>query len=128
MGLLLTSGGSAFGLIYATTGLATLTLTLRGPIVFSLGPQASVGLAGLALTTLGSFSAIVAQQLKPPQANVGASLVIWTNFVIILIGDILFYAGYVTATALLVGLVSAALTIASLVAITGRPRAGALSG
>jgi hypothetical protein len=125
LGLFLTSGGSAFGLIYATPNLAALTLTFRGQATFSLVPEASLGLAGLSLTALVSVAAIIVQQLKPPDVNVGAALIIWTNFVVNLIGDALFYSGYVNGSVLLIGLVSAALTIASLLSIASRPRAGA---
>lgn len=127
LGLFLTAGGSAFGLFFAAPALVGLSVTFRGLAAFSVGPQSSLGLAGLALTTLASFVAIIAQQLKPAQGNFGPTLIIWTNFVVILIGDVLFYFGYVEGTVLLVGLVSAALTIASLMTITGRPRANAFS-
>ena len=125
LGLFLTAGGSAFGLIYAAPNLSVLTITFRGQAIFSLVPEASLGLAGLSLTTLTSFTVIVLEQLKPPDVNVGAALIIWTNFVVTLIGDALFYSGYVQGTVLLIGLVSAALTIASLLSVAGRPRAGA---
>jgi hypothetical protein len=125
LGLLLTSGSSVFGLIYATPSLATLTITVRAPATFSLSPEASLGLAGLALSALGSLAAIIMNQLKPPGGQVGASLIIWANFVVLLLGDVLFYAGYLEGTTLLIGLVSAALTVVGLLIITGRPRAGA---
>jgi hypothetical protein len=128
LGLLLASGGSAFGLIYATPGLATLTYSFRGPVAFSLDPESSLGLAGLALTAFGSLAAIVMNQLRPPGSEVGASLIVWANFVVLLLGDVLFYAGYLEGTILLIGLVSAALTVVSLLIIAGRPRVGAASG
>ena len=127
LGLFLTAGGSAFGLFFAAPALVGLSVTFRGIAAFSVNPQSSLGLAGLSLTTLASFVAIIAHQLKPAQGNIGPTLIIWTNFVVILIGDVLFYFGYVGGTVLLVGLVSAALTIASLMTITSRPRAGAFS-
>ena len=128
LGLFLTAGGSTFGLFYAAPALVGLSVTFRGLAAFSLGPQSSLGLAGLSLTALASFVAIIAQQLKPLQgSNIGPTLIIWTNFAVILIGDTLFYFGYVEGTVLLVGLVSAALTMASLMTITSRPRAGAYS-
>lgn len=129
LGLFLTSGGSAFGLFYAAPDLVRFTVTFRGLAAFSLGAQDSLGLAGLSLTALVSFAAIIAQQLKPPEgSNIGASLIIWTNFVVVLIGDVLFYFAYVQGTVLLVGLVSAALTLAALMTIVGRPRASAFTG
>ena len=127
LGLFLTAGGSAFGIFFAAPALVGLSVTFRGLAAFSVGPQSSLGLAGLSLTALTSFVSIIAQQLKPAQANIGPTLIIWTNFVVILIGDVLFYFGYVEGTVLLVGLVSAALTMASLMSITSRPRAGAFS-
>jgi len=125
VGLLLASGGSAFGLIYAAPGLASLTLALRGPVTFSFSAESALGLAGLALTALGSLVAMMMGQLKPPGNNIGALLIIYTNLVVLLLGDVLFYLGYVAGTDLLVGLVSAGLTAATLLIIAGRPRTGA---
>lgn len=125
LGLLLTSGGSAFGLIYAAPDLATLTLALRAPVTFAISAEAAFGLAGLALTALGSLVAIMVGQLKPPGTNIGALLVIGTNLVVLVLGDVLFYLGYLAGTDILVGLVSAGLTTATLLVISGRPRAGA---
>jgi hypothetical protein len=122
LGLLLTSGGSAFGLIYAAPGLASLTFALRAPVSFSISPDAALGLAGLALTALGSLVAILMGQLKPSGNNIGALLIICTNLVVLGLGDVLFYLGYLGGTDLLIGLVSAGLTMATLIIISGRPR------
>jgi len=127
LGLLLTSGGSAFGLIYAAPGLASLTLALRVTMTFSISVEAALGLAGLALTALGSFVAILMGQLKPPGKDIGAVLITWTNLAVLVLGDVLFYLGYLAGTDILVGLVSAGLTTASLLVISSRPRAGAPS-
>ena len=122
LGQLLSAGGSAFGLIYGTTTLANLAVTLRGTITLSVSPEASLGLAALALSSFGSFSAIVVGQLRPPEGNVGVLLVFWTNFAVLLIGDILFYALQPSATTvLLVGLFSAALTACGLLVTVQRP-------
>jgi len=128
LGLLLASGGSAFGLIYAAPGLASLTLALRASVTFSISVESALGLAGLALTALGSLVAMLMGQLKPSGNNIGALLVIWTNLVVLLLGDVLFYLGYLAGTDILVGLVSAGLTTATLLIIAGRPRAGAPPG
>jgi hypothetical protein len=125
LGLLLTAGGSAFGIIYAAPNLASLTLALRAQVTFSISAEAALGLAGLALTALGSLVAILMGQLKPARNNIGALLVIGTNLVVLVLGDVLFYLGYLAGTDILVGLVSAGLTTASLLIIAGRPRAGA---
>jgi hypothetical protein len=125
LGLLLTAGGSVFGLIYAAPDLASLTLALRAQVTFSISAEAALGLAGLALTALGSLVAILMGQLKPPGNNIGALLIIGTNLVVLVLGDILFYLGYLAGTDILVGLVSAGLTTASLLIIAGRPRSGA---
>jgi hypothetical protein len=127
LGLLLASGGSAFGLIYAAPDLANLTFALRATVTFSISAEAALGLSGLALTALGSIAAILMGQLKPPGTNIGAALIVWTNLAVLMLGDVLFYAGYLAGTDILVGLVSAALTIASLLIISGRPRPGGLS-
>ena len=128
LGLLLASGGSAFGIIYAAPDLANLTFTLRAPVSFSISAEAAMGLAGLALTALGSFVAVLMGQLKPPGNNIGALLIIWTNLVVLILGDALFYLGYLGGTDILVGLVSAGLTTATLLIIAGRPRPGAPPG
>jgi len=125
LGLLLASGGSAFGLIYAAPDLASLTLALRGPVTFSISAEAAFGLAGLALTALGSLVSMIMGQLKPPGDNIGALLIIWTNLVVLVLGDILFYLGYLAGTDILVGSVSAGLTTATLLVVSGRPRADA---
>jgi hypothetical protein len=129
LGLFLTSGASAFGLFYAAPELVRFTVTFRGLAAFSMGAQDSLGLAGLSLSALVPFAAIISQQLKSSEgSNIGAALIIWTNFVVVLIGDVLFYFAYVQGTILLIGLVSATLTLAGLVTILGRPRVTAYSG
>ena len=110
-------------MIYAAPGLASLSLALRAPVTFSISAEAAFGLACFALTALGSLVAILMGQLKPPKNNIGAPLVIWTNLVVLVMGDVLFYLGYLAGTDILVGLVSAGLTTASLLIISGRPRA-----
>ena len=128
LGLLLSFGASAFGLIYVTPSLATLTIGLRASLTFSVGADNALGLAGLALTAFGSLAAIVISQLKTPRGGVGAALLVWTNLIVLAFGDALFYAGYTGGSALLVGLVSAALTVAILTVISGRGRAGTQPG
>jgi len=124
-GLLLSLGASAFGLIYVTPALASLTIGPRVTLTFSVGADNALGLAGLALTALGSLAAIVISQLKIPGGGIGPALLVWTNVIVLVFGDALFYGGYTGGSALLVGLVSAALTVAILTVISGRGRAGA---
>ena len=125
LGLLLTAGGSLFGLISATPSLATLALGFRGVVIYSASSQASLGLAALALTALGSFTGIFVAQLKPPGSNIGALVIIWTDFVVLLIGDALFYLGLLEATTvMLVGLATAVLTVVGLLVIVQRPLRG----
>ena len=128
LGLLLVLGASAFGLIYVTPALASLTIGLRATLTFSVGADNALGLAGLALTALGSLAAMVISQLKTSGGSIGAALLIWTNFIVLVFGDALFYGGYSGGSALLVGLVSAALTVAILMVISGRERAGVQPG
>ena len=82
----------------------------------------------MVLTVLGSLAAIVISQLKAPGSNIGAALLVWTDFIALVLGDVLFYGGYSGGTDVLVGLVSAALTVAVLMVISGRGRAGAQPG
>jgi hypothetical protein len=122
LGQLLCAGGSTFGLIYGTASLANLAVTFRGAIALTVSSEASLGLAGLALSSFGSFSTIIVGQLRPPEGNVGVLLVFWTNFAVLLIGDILFYALQPSATTvMLVGLFSAALTAGGLLVTAQRP-------
>jgi len=86
LGLLLALGASAFGLIYVTPDLASLTLGLHPTLTFSIGADAALGLAGLALTALGSLAAIVISQLKPSGDDIGATLLVWTNFIVLVLG------------------------------------------
>jgi hypothetical protein len=109
-------------MIYATPGLTVLTGIFRGGVVFTTGPEASLGLAGLALTGLGSFTAIIIAQVRSPDGSVGALLIFWTAFVVNLIGDALFYLLQPTGTTvLLVGVSSALLTTIGLFVIVQRP-------
>lgn len=128
LGLLLAVGASAFGLIYVTPALASLTIGPRANITFSVGVDNALGLAGLALTAFGSLAAIVISQLKTPGDGIGAALLVWTNVIVLVFGDALFYGGYSGGSDLLVGLVSAALTVAILMVVSGRGRAGAQPG
>ena len=124
LGLLLSLGASSFGLIYVTPALASLTIGPRATLTFSVGADAALGLAGMALTALGSLAAIVLSQLKSQGGGIGAALLVWTNLIVLAFGDALFYGGYTGGSDLLVGLVSAALTVAILMVISGRGRAG----
>lgn len=118
-------GASAFGLIYVTPALASLTIGPHATLTFSVGVDGALGLAGLALTAFGSLAAIVVSQLKIPGGGIGAALLVWTDVIVLVFGDALFYGGYSGGSDLLVGLVSAALTVVILMVISGRGRAGA---
>jgi len=122
LGLLLTAGGSLFGLTYGSPSLGTPIFTFRG-VVFAGSPEAALGLAGLALTTLGSFTAIVIGQFRRSSNNAGALLIIWTDFIVLLFGGILFYLYLPQAVeVMLIGLASAVLTVVGLMVIVNRPR------
>jgi hypothetical protein len=121
LGELFTAGGSLFGVAYSMLPLAVLTATFRGGVGFSTDAQAALGLAALVLTVFGSFAALIIGQLRASEADVGASLVFWTNFAVVLLGDVVFYWLQPSATAvMLVGLISAALTVAGLLVIAQR--------
>jgi hypothetical protein len=122
LGLLLTAGGSLFGLTYGSVSLGTPVFTFRG-VVFAGSPEAALGLASLALTALSSFTAIVIGQFRRSSNNAGALLIIWTDFIVILFGDILFYLYLPQAgEVMLIGLASAVLTAVGLMVIANRPR------
>lgn len=123
LGLLFAAGSSVFGLIYAAPNIAGFSLSIRGATI-TLAPEAALGLAGLALTTLGSFASIFVGQMKPSGNNLGAPVIIWTNLVVLLLGDALFYSGQTQATSvMLLGLSSAVLTVLGLLVIAQRPYA-----
>jgi hypothetical protein len=121
LGLLLTVGGAVFGLVYVLPALVTLHVTFGGVTGVSAGPQASLGLAGLSLSALGSLAAMIIGQLRPPGRGIGASLIIWTNLLVLVLGDVLFYLGETQDTAvLLFGVSSASLTVIGLWIISRR--------
>jgi hypothetical protein len=121
LGLLLSVGAALFGLVYVAPALVTLTVSFRGVAGFSASIQASVGLAGLALTALGSLGAMVIGQFKPAGAGLGGSIIIWTNFVVLALADMVFYLGETEDTVvLLFGAASAFLTIVGLLVISRR--------
>jgi hypothetical protein len=121
LGLLLSVGGAVFGIVYAAPSLMSLNLIFRGVTGVSAGPQASLGLAGLSITVLGSLAGIVVAQLKPPGGSLGAALIIWTNLIVLALGDILFYAGETQGTVvLLFGMATALLTTIGLWIISNR--------
>jgi hypothetical protein len=121
LGLLLNIGGAVFGIVYAAPVLVTLSLTFRGVTGASTGPQASLGLAGLSLTALGSLAAIIVAQHRPPGGSVGASLIIWTNLIVLALGDVLLYLGETQETIVfLFGMSTAVLTAIGLWIISGR--------
>ncbi len=121
LGLLLVAGGAIFGVAYGVPGMTTLSLTNRA-VGFHLDAEAAMGLSALVLAALTSFAAIVVGYLKPAGNNIGATIIIWTDFVVLLVGDVLFYLGYLDAPIiLLVGLASAVLTMIGLGVIVRRP-------
>ena len=111
LGQLLGAGAAFFGLVYESPNIFALAPTFRGVVIFSPSPEGAVGLAGLALAGLGSFVGIVLGQLRQADGDIGASLLFWVNFVVLLLGDAIFYALQPgAAVVMLVGLASAVLT------------------
>ena len=129
LGQLLSAGAAFFGLFYESPRLAALAFTLRGVVAASPSPEGAVGLAGLSVAGLGSFVGIVIGQLRQPDGNVGVSLLFWMDFVVLVLGDALFYALQpASVVVMLVGLISAALTGAGLMVALQRPQGRLLSG
>ncbi|MDG6957711.1 MAG: hypothetical protein JRN13_06650 [Nitrososphaerota archaeon] len=129
LGQLLSAGAAFFGLFYESPRLAALAFTLRGVVATSPSPEGAVGLAGLSVAGLGSFVGIVIGQLRQPDGNVGVSLLFWMGFVVLVLGDALFYALQpASVVVMLVGLISAALTGAGLMVALQRPQGRLLSG
>jgi hypothetical protein len=121
LGLLLSVGGAAFGIAYVAPSLLTLNVTFRGVAGFSAGPQASLGLAGLSVAALGSLAAMIIGQLRPSGGSAGASLIIWINLIVLVLGDLLFYLNGIQETVvLLFGVSSAFLTVIALWIISRR--------
>lgn len=112
LGQFLSAGAAFFGLLYLSPRLSVLAVTLRGVAISSPPPEAAVGLAGLALAGLGAFAGIILGRSGRADGDIGVSLLFWVNFVVLLIGDSLFYAVQppAAATVMLVGLASAVLT------------------
>lgn len=121
LGLFLTAGASLSGLAVVFPSVGAVT-TPFGGIVLLGRPEASVGAAGLALTVLGSAALIILGQLRPPGGNPGASLIVWTDFAVLVVGDALFYSRQLQPPViLLVGLASAVLTGFTLFVVGARP-------
>jgi hypothetical protein len=122
LGLLLSVGGAVFGIAYVAPSLLTLNITFRGVTGVSASPQTSLGLAGFSLSALGSLVAMIIGQFRPPGGSAGASLIIWVDFIVLALGDILFYAGETQETVILLfGMSGALLTIVGLWIISRRP-------
>ena len=123
LGQLLTAGAAIFGLIYAAPELASISGVLRGDIIFSTTALGAVGLAGLAFSSLGSFVGILLGELRQPEDNIGAALLFWVDFAVLVIGGIAFYAlSLSSVVVLLIGGTSAVLTGLGLLIILHRQR------
>ena len=120
-GLILAAGAAVFAVAYAGPGAASLSLTGRA-IEFRPAPDAALGLAALALTAFASITGIIVGQLKPAVNNIGAPLLVWTDVIVLVVGDVLFYSGDSESTViLLIGLSSAVLMVIGLGVIARRP-------
>ena len=122
LGQVLSAGAALFGVIYGSSQLSALRITFVGVFASPPSPEAAVGLAGLALTVLGSFVAILVGRLRKTEGGIGSTLLFWVDFVVLLLGDALFYAlgpSAATAVVMLVGLASAVLTSIALT-VTGQ--------
>jgi hypothetical protein len=123
LGQLLTAGAAIFGLVYAAPEVASFSGILRGAIVFSTSPTGAVGLAGLTFSSLGSFVGLILGQLRQPDENVGASLLFWADFGVLVVGGVAFYAlSLSSVVVLLIGGTSAVLTALGLLVIIQRQR------
>lgn len=120
----MSAGAAFFGLIYESPRLVVLALTFRGAIVPPPSPEATVGLAGLALAGFGSLVGIAVGHLRRPDGDVGVSLLFWMDFFVLVLGDAVFYTlNPAAALVMLLGVVPAALTGAALVvAPRGSPK------
>ena len=82
-----------------------------------------VGLAGLAFSSLGSFVGILLGELRQPEDNIGAALLFWVDFAVLVIGGIAFYAlSLSSVVVLLIGGASAVITGLGLLIILHRQR------
>jgi hypothetical protein len=123
LGQLLAAGAALFGLTYAAPELASISGILRGAIIFSTTPAGAVGLAGLTFTSLGSFVGLILGQLRQPDDNIGAALLFWVDFGVLVVGGIAFYAMTLSSiVVLLIGGTSAVLTGLGLLIIIQRQR------
>ena len=124
LGGLLVAATAFFDLAYVAPGMATLGATFRGVIVFSTTPAGAVGLAGLAYSALGGFVGVVLGQVRGPGENVGAALLMWIDFAVLVVGGAAFYALSPSSTVvLLIGGMSGALTTIATMVVVQRRRA-----
>ena len=123
IGQLLSAGAAVFALAYAAPELATIGGILRGEIVFSTTPAGAVGAAGLAFTSMASFVGGVLGPLREPKDNIGAALMFWIDFAVLVVGGAVFYAlSTSSVVVLLIGGASGILTALGLLIITQRQR------
>lgn len=124
LGGLLISAAALFDLVYAAPGVATLIATFGGVRLSAASPAGAVGLAGLAYSALVGFVCVVLGQVRGPDDNVGAALLFWIDFVVLVIGGIAFYAlSFSSTVVLLIGGMSGVLTTLGTLVILHRRRA-----
>lgn len=122
LGQVLTAAAALFALAYEAP-IVSFAVTFRGAVSFGPTPEAALGIAGLSVAALGSFVGITIGQVKRPGDNIGAALLFWVNFLVLLVGDVLFYVLQPSdAVTLLIGGVSGTLTALGLLIIVQRPQ------
>ena len=124
-GFFLAAGSSLFALFYASPPLQTLEPVFRGGIGFSPNGEAALGLATLALAGFASFTGMLLALLKPPAGEVGVIVIVWTEVLVLVAGDAVWYfTGVHAPTVLLVGLVAGVLAFLALLGVSGRVSKG----
>lgn len=122
LGQLFTSVASLSGLAYTAPSLVTLSASFRGVVLFAATPASALGLAFFLYTGLGSLVAVVLGQVRRSDGNIGATLLFWIDFVVLALGDVLFYVLQPSdALVLLIGGASAVLATLGTLVIVQRP-------
>jgi len=123
LGGLLLAGAAFFDLAYIAPAVTKLSPTFGGVIFSATSPVGAAGLAGMAYSAFGGFVGVVLGQVRGTDDNIGAALLFWVDFAVLVVGGVASYLVSPSPTVmLLIGGMSGVLTTLGLLAILQRSR------